>query len=94
MSGSLNDSSEPPALTTQQRRFTEEYCMDWNCTQAAIRAGLDILKRYHRNVTRRSVNLRKELSNYKYRINRAIGRPTNEPVDASTTVSTLFATWP
>jgi Terminase small subunit len=26
-------------LTTKQRRFVEEYCIDWNATQAAIRAG-------------------------------------------------------
>lgn len=29
----------PAKLTTQQLRFVEEYCVDWNCTQAAIRAG-------------------------------------------------------
>lgn len=28
-----------PKLTTQQKRFVEEYCVDWNGTQAAIRAG-------------------------------------------------------
>ena len=27
------------ALTTKQRRFVEEYCVDFNATQAAIRAG-------------------------------------------------------
>ncbi|WBO86077.1 terminase small subunit [Hymenobacter yonginensis] len=26
-------------LTAKQQRFVEEYCVDWNCTQAAIRAG-------------------------------------------------------
>jgi phage terminase small subunit len=26
-------------LTPKQRRFVEEYCVDWNATQAAIRAG-------------------------------------------------------
>ena len=29
----------PKKLTTKQQRFVEEYCVDWNCTQAAIRAG-------------------------------------------------------
>ncbi|WP_162303665.1 PBSX family phage terminase large subunit [Hymenobacter sediminis] len=48
----------------------------------SVSNGLDILKRYHLNVTRRSVNLRKELSNYKYRVDRVSGKPTNEPVDA------------
>jgi phage terminase small subunit len=27
------------ALTTKQQRFVEEYCVDFNATQAAIRAG-------------------------------------------------------
>jgi phage terminase small subunit len=27
------------ALTAKQRRFVEEYLVDWNATQAAIRAG-------------------------------------------------------
>lgn len=26
-------------LTAKQQRFVEEYCVDWNATQAAIRAG-------------------------------------------------------
>jgi phage terminase small subunit len=29
----------PKKLTTKQQRFVEEYCVDWNGTQAAIRAG-------------------------------------------------------
>lgn len=28
-----------PKLTALQKRFVEEYCVDWNCTKAAIRAG-------------------------------------------------------
>jgi hypothetical protein len=28
-----------PKLTDKQKRFVEEYCVDWNGTQAAIRAG-------------------------------------------------------
>jgi phage terminase large subunit len=48
----------------------------------SVRAGLDQLKRYKLNVTRRSVNLRKELANYKYKVDRLTGKPTNEPVDA------------
>ena len=31
--------STPNKLTSKQQRFVEEYCVDWNCTQAAIRAG-------------------------------------------------------
>lgn len=48
----------------------------------SVRAGLDQLKRYKLNVTRRSVNLRKELANYKWKVDRLTGKATNEPVDA------------
>lgn len=48
----------------------------------SVRAGLDLLKRYKLNVTRRSVNLRKELANYKYKVDLKTGKTTNEPVDA------------
>jgi phage terminase large subunit len=48
----------------------------------SVRAGLDLLKRYRLNVTRGSVNLRKELANYKYQVDRKTGKTTNEPVDA------------
>ena len=48
----------------------------------SISAGLDILKRYVLNVTRRSVNLRKELANYKWRVDRKTGKTINQPVDA------------
>lgn len=42
--------------------------------------GIDILKRYTWNVTRRSVGLRKELQNYKWRVTKD-GVTTNIPID-------------
>lgn len=48
----------------------------------SVKNGIDILKRYKMNVTRRSVNLRKELNNYKWKIDRQTGKATNEPIDA------------
>ncbi|TGD82858.1 PBSX family phage terminase large subunit [Hymenobacter wooponensis] len=48
----------------------------------SVRAGIEILQRYRLNVTRRSVHLRKELDNYKWKVDRTTGKPTNEPVDA------------
>ena len=42
--------------------------------------GIDILKRYVLNVTRRSTGLRKELQNYKWRVTKD-GVTTNQPVD-------------
>jgi Terminase small subunit len=32
-------SKRPPGLTARQARFVEEFCVDFNATQAAIRAG-------------------------------------------------------
>jgi len=48
----------------------------------SIKNGIDILKRYHINVTRRSVNLRKELNNYKWKVDRLTGKSLNVPIDA------------
>lgn len=48
----------------------------------SVNASIDILKRYKMNVTRQSVNLRKELNNYKWKVDRLSGRALNEPVDA------------
>lgn len=48
----------------------------------SIKNSIDILKRYTINVTRGSVNLRKELDNYKWKVDKATGKPTNEPIDA------------
>jgi len=42
--------------------------------------GIDVIKQYRLNVTSRSVNLIRELRNYKWKINKA-GDPQNEPVD-------------
>ncbi|MBA9078311.1 PBSX family phage terminase large subunit [Rufibacter quisquiliarum] len=47
----------------------------------SILNGIDILKRYHLNVTKRSTNLRKELNNYKWKVDKTTGKATNEPVD-------------
>lgn len=43
--------------------------------------GIDILKRYHIKITQRSVNTRKEFSNYKWKVDKATGKAINEPVD-------------
>lgn len=46
----------------------------------SIKNGIDILKRYQWNVTRRSSGLRKELLNYKWKVTKD-GITTNVPVD-------------
>lgn len=73
------DSSEPKSIEELKR-------LGWYVTAAikgpdSVSNGIDILKRYKINVTRRSVNLRKELSSYKYRVDRD-GKTLNEPIDA------------
>ncbi|KUG06894.1 PBSX family phage terminase large subunit [Solirubrum puertoriconensis] len=47
----------------------------------SLRAGIDSLKRYHLNITRRSTNLRKEFDAYKWKVDSKTGEPTNEPID-------------
>lgn len=53
------------------------------CTKGpdSINNGIDIMKRYRLHVTRRSVGLRKELLNYKWKVDKD-GNETNKPVDA------------
>lgn len=46
----------------------------------SIRVGISTLKRYNLCVTRRSANVRKELNNYKWKVDGS-GNITNEPVD-------------
>ncbi len=46
----------------------------------SILAGIDVLKRYKLNVTKRSANLIRELKNYKWKEDQA-GKATNVPID-------------
>ena len=73
------DSAEPKSIEELQR-------LGWNITGAkkgpdSIQNSIDILKRYKINVTRRSVNLRRELGRYKWKVDRS-GKTINEPVDS------------
>ena len=47
----------------------------------SIRIGINILKRYKLNITRRSVGIRKELKTYKYKVDKATGKSLNVPVE-------------
>lgn len=72
------DSAEPKSIEELRR-------MGWRLSAAkkgadSIKNSIDILKRYRINVTRNSVNLRKELEKYMWRTDRD-GRLLNEPVD-------------
>jgi phage terminase large subunit len=48
----------------------------------SVLASIDILKRYKMNITRNSLNLRKELNNYKWKVDKLTNTTLNEPVDA------------
>jgi phage terminase large subunit len=76
----IADSSEPKSIEEIRRfGYRIEAAMKG---PDSVNNSIDILKRYHWNVTRRSVNLRKELNNYKWKVDKATGKPLNEPVDA------------
>ncbi|WP_295711001.1 PBSX family phage terminase large subunit [Mucilaginibacter sp.] len=75
----IADSAEPKSIEEFKR-------MGWYITGAkkgpdSINNSIDILKRYKINVTRASVNLRKELDRYKWRVDKS-GKTINEAVDS------------
>lgn len=74
----IADSAEPKSIEELRR-------LGWYVTGVkkgadSIKNSIDILKRYKLNITRNSINLREELSRYKWRTDRS-GRAINEPVD-------------
>jgi phage terminase large subunit len=48
----------------------------------SIIAGINKIKEYTINVTKRSVNLIKELRNYQWKIDKLTGKPSNIPIDS------------
>lgn len=74
------DSAEPKSIEEIRRQgFRIEPAMKG---PDSIKSSIDVLKRYHINVTRSSTNLRKELNNYKWKADKLTGRATNQPIDA------------
>jgi phage terminase large subunit len=75
----IADSAEPKTIEELKR-------MGWYITPAkkgadSVIHSIDILKRYKINVTRASVNLRKELGKYKWKVDNS-GNAINQPIDA------------
>jgi len=73
------DSAEPKSIEELNR-------LGWNVKGAikgadSVKNSIDILRRYKINITRRSINLRKEIGCYKWKVDRS-GKTINEPVDA------------
>ena len=48
----------------------------------SINAGIGTMKAYRLNLLPSCVHLKKELSNYKWKVDRLTGKATNTPVDA------------
>ena len=74
------DSAEPKSITELQRA-------GYNLTGAdkgkdSIKHGIDLIHRFNINVTARSQNIIKELSNYKWKEHRATGDILDQPIDA------------
>lgn len=74
----IADSAEPKSIE-------ELYRMGWNVKPAvkgrdSINSGIDILKSYQLKVTKNSVNLIKELRNYKWAVDKH-GKVLNKPID-------------
>lgn len=74
----IADSAEPKSIEELKR-------LDWYMTSVkkdadSVKNSIDILKRYRLNIPRNSINLREELSRYKWRTDRS-GKTINEPVD-------------
>ena len=72
------DSAEPKSIKELQ-------LFGWNIKPTAkgrdsVMAGIDMLKRYRLNVTKSSINLIKELRNYKF-VEDINGRVLNKPID-------------
>lgn len=73
------DSAEPKSIEELRR-------MGFNIEPAdkgkdSVNASISKIKTYKINVTRRSVNLRKELMNYKWKVDKLTGNSVNEPID-------------
>jgi phage terminase large subunit len=77
--GIVADSAEPKSIE-ELRRMNIRIEAAQKGTDS-VKNSIDVLKRYKINITRRSVNLRKELNQYKWKVDKTTGKAINEPVD-------------
>lgn len=75
----IADSAEPKSI--QEIKSSGYNVSPANKGADSIRIGINILKRYRLNITRRSTNLKKEIQSYKYKEDKTAGRLLNDPVD-------------
>lgn len=77
--GIVADSAEPKSITEIQRLgYVIEPALKG---PDSINISISGIKNYPLKITRSSTNLRKELMNYKWKVDRATGNPTNQPID-------------
>jgi phage terminase large subunit len=75
----IADCAEPKSIEELRR-------MGWTIEPSikgadSINISISVLKNYRLNITNDSTNLRKELMNYKWKVDRLTNSPTNTPVD-------------
>lgn len=75
----IGDSAEPKSIEELRRMGLK--ITGANKGADSIISSIDILKRYKLMITRRSIELIKELNSYKWKVDRATGTTINEPVD-------------
>lgn len=81
----LSKNTEIVADCAEPKSIEELRRLGWNITGAkkggdSIKHSIDILRRYRINITSSSVNLRKELSRYQWKVD-ALGKPLNVPTE-------------
>ena len=75
----IADSAEPKSIEELRR-------LGWHIVPAkkgpdSVKNSIDILRRYRINITRNSVNLRRELGRYQWKVDSS-GHPLNQPTDS------------
>lgn len=83
---SISRSEEIIADSSEPKSIQEIANFGYNIVAAvkgpdSIKLGINILKRYKMNFTRRSTGARKELKTYKWKVDKRTGKTLNEPVD-------------
>lgn len=75
----IADSAEPKSIAEiKTHNFRIEGA---NKGADSIKIGIDVLKRYKLNITKRSTNIKKELLSYKWKVDKKTGDTLNEPID-------------